>query len=100
MIPESRWITHSLRNPKPSLPTVTWPEKPPSKYFAVASLIRPLMRSRRASPMSIFLPDTRKDIFASTAAAPDCLTFQIGDGPGLRQSEGESNGGVRRALLL
>src|SRR5258708_11093775 len=61
-MPESRWITHSVRNPKPSLPTVTWPENPPSKYFAVASAIRSLMRERNASPTSIFLPETRNDI--------------------------------------
>ena len=43
-MPESRCITHSVRKPKPSLPTVTWPEKPPSKYFAVASRTRALTR--------------------------------------------------------
>src|SRR6266446_2385699 len=62
MMPESRWITHSVLNPKPSLPTVTWPENPPSKYFAVASAIRSLMRERKASPTSIFLPETRNDM--------------------------------------
>src|SRR6266851_1752286 len=65
-MPESRWITHSVRNPNPSLPTVTWPENPPSKYFAVASAIRSLMRERNASPTSMFLPETRNDIWPAS----------------------------------
>src|SRR6266436_2105202 len=58
-MPESRCTTHSVRKPKPSLPMVTCPENPPSKYFAVASATRALIRVRSASPTSIFLPETR-----------------------------------------
>src|SRR4051794_7616640 len=38
---------------------VTWPENPPSKYFAVTSATRALTRARNACPISIFLPETR-----------------------------------------
>src|SRR6478752_8798497 len=38
---------------------VTWPENPPSKYFAVTSAMRALTRARNACPISIFLPETR-----------------------------------------
>src|SRR5438552_10372919 len=38
---------------------VTCPENPPSKYLAVACTRRALMRARNASPMAIFLPETR-----------------------------------------
>src|SRR3954469_2260692 len=61
-MPESRWIAHSVRNPNPSFATVTWPEYPPSKYFASTSAMRVLTRSRKASPMSRFFPDMRNDI--------------------------------------
>src|ERR1051325_10343596 len=64
-MPESRCTTHSVWKPKASLPTVTCPENPPSKYFSSASRTRALMRSRRALPTSMFLPDTRKGIVAS-----------------------------------
>src|SRR5260370_28763504 len=63
-MPESRWTTHSVRKPNPSLPMVTCPEKPPSKYLAIASATRVLMRSRSASPTLIFLPDTRSGMIA------------------------------------
>src|SRR5947208_16507807 len=38
---------------------VTCPENPPSKYLAVACTRRALMRARNASPIAIFLPETR-----------------------------------------
>src|SRR6516164_1513312 len=62
-------MTHSVRKPNPSLPTVTWPEYPPSKYLAVASETRELMRSRNASPRSMFLPDTRNAMLISERSA-------------------------------
>ena len=40
------------------LPTVARPEKPPRKYFAVASSTRPLIRSCSASPTLMFFPET------------------------------------------
>src|SRR5436190_4552981 len=63
-MPESRWTTHSVRKPNPSLPTVTCPENPPSKYLVIASASRVLMRSRSASPTLMFLPDTRSGMIA------------------------------------
>src|SRR5437763_9585622 len=38
---------------------VTCPENPPSKYLAVACTRRALIRARNASPIAIFLPETR-----------------------------------------
>src|SRR3954451_790301 len=61
-MPESRCTTHSVWKPNASFPTVAWPENPPSKYFSSASRTRALMRSRNASPSSMCLPDTRKDM--------------------------------------
>ena len=51
----------------------TWPGIPPSKYLSVASAIRPLTRSRKASPTSIFLPDMRNDMVTSVKS-PAYLT--------------------------
>src|SRR3954469_4587595 len=47
---------------------VTWPEQPPSKYFAAAWVTRSLIRDRSASPISMFFPDTR-NILASPPGA-------------------------------
>src|SRR6266568_514265 len=98
-MPESRWITHSVRNPKPSLPTVTWPENPPSKNFAVASAIRPLMRSRKASPMSIFLPETRNGMIDLRAPVPLAYA-EIWPGLRRRQMASASKRRMHRGLLL
>src|SRR5215207_8106893 len=61
-MPESRWITQSVRKPNPSRSTVTWPEYPPWKYLLTASAIRAFTRSRNAPPISMFLPETRNGI--------------------------------------
>src|SRR5258707_1990809 len=74
-MPESRWITHSVRKPKPSFPMVTWPEKPPSKYLDVASTTRSLTLARRASPISIFLPDTRNGMIGLRYSFPLKYTY-------------------------
>src|SRR6266853_5567407 len=70
-MPKSRCTTHSVWKPNASLPTVAWPENPPSKYFSSASRTRALMRSRRASPSSMCLPDTRKDMDGPPVAVPN-----------------------------
>src|ERR1700733_863471 len=101
-MPESRWITHSVRNPKPSLPTVTWPENPPSKYLAVASAIRALMRAHKASPTSMFLPETRNDMKASDHRCIDLtlhrdLTLQR-DGFAASAAPERPRGNLRRGI--
>src|SRR5262249_18409104 len=59
-------MAHSVRKPKPSLLIVAWPEYPRSKNRATSSSIRSLMRPRKDSPTSMFLPETRNPMAPST----------------------------------
>ena len=52
----------SAEKREPDLLTVTCPEKPPSKYLSIASPMRPSMRVRKASPISMCFPDMRRFI--------------------------------------
>src|SRR5262245_27029486 len=47
---------------------VTWPEKPPSKYFVATSTTRASTRERSAAPILMFLPETRNDMIELRAA--------------------------------
>ena len=59
-------MTQSAEKRGPDFSTVTCPENPPSKYFSIVSPIRPSMRDRNASPISMCFPDIRRLIFLLT----------------------------------
>ena len=50
----------SAEKREPDLITLTCPENPPSKYLSIASPMRPSMRVRKASPISMCFPDMRR----------------------------------------
>ena len=61
-MPVSSLIMQSAEKREPDFSTVTWPEKPPSKYLSIASPMRPSIRERKASPISMCFPDMRRFI--------------------------------------
>src|ERR1700730_8858249 len=72
--PDIRCKVQSARNPDPSGSIVTCPAAGPARYFATVESIRASMCARKASPMSKFLPETRKLIAHSPSPAPPAIS--------------------------
>jgi len=70
---EFKCNVQSDRKPEPSRSIVTWPAAEPARYFCKMESMRTVMCSRSASPMSKFLPETRKVIAHSPLPAPAAI---------------------------
>ena len=88
-MPESRCTTHSVRKPNASLPTVTWPENPPSKYFSSAS------SDARADALAQRLADV--DILARNAKRHDRPPVAVADSTRRRERRPQSMHAMNRS---